>query len=68
MTVAAERALMAKWRKGEIITPEDHITTIDDLDELAAFKAKLTEVGRMTQDTLVAIYRREKQIGRSTHG
>lgn len=68
MTVAAERALMAKWRKGEIITPEDHITTIDDLDEIAAFKAKLTEVGRMTQDTLVAIYRREKQIGRSTHG
>lgn len=68
MTRAAEQSLMAKWRKGGIITPEDHITTIDDPDELAAFKAKLIEVGRMTQDTLVAIYRREKQIGRSTHG
>lgn len=69
VTRAAEQALLAKWRRGEIITPEDHVTTIDNADELEAFRSALIKNGRMTEDAQIAIYRRQKQIGQaSTHG
>ncbi len=63
MTRAAEARLMEKVRRGEIVTPEDHITTIDDPAELAAFKAALHANGRMTPDINTACVRREKEIG-----
>ncbi len=63
VTRAAEQALLAKWRRGEIITPEDHVTTIDNADELAAFTDALKRNGRMTDDIRIAALRRQKQIG-----
>lgn len=68
MTASAERALMDKWRRGEAITPLDHITTIDSADELAAFMDALKANGRMTDETRVAAMRREIQIRAATHG
>lgn len=68
MTRAADAELMAKVRRGEIITPEDHIGTIDDADELESFRRKLIEAGRMTADIQTAIYRRQIKIGASAHG
>ncbi len=65
VTRAAEQALLAKWRRGEIITPEDHVTTIDNADELEAFRRALIGNGRMTPDAQTAIYRRQMQIERA---
>ena len=59
---------MAKLRAGETVTREDHVATIDDLAELDAFKAGVTEAGHMTESLLTAIYRRQVQIGAATHG
>jgi hypothetical protein len=63
MTRAAESRLMEKTRRGEIVTPADHVTTIDDVEELEAFRKALIANGRMTEDAQIAIYRRQKQIG-----
>lgn len=68
MTAEAERALYDKMRRGEIITPSDHVMTIDDPDELESFRKALIANGRMTSDTLIAIYRRQLKIGRPTNG
>lgn len=68
MTAAAEARIMAKLRAGETVTREDHVATIDDLAELDAFKAGVTQAGRMTESLLTAIYRRQMQIGAATHG
>lgn len=62
MTAAAERALMEKVRAGQIITPLDHITTIDTMPELTAFTDALKANGRMTDDIRIAALRRQKQI------
>ena len=63
MTREAEARIMAKLRAGQTVTREDHVATIDDLAELDAFKAGVTEAGRMTEALLTAIYRRQVQIG-----
>lgn len=69
MTAAAERAIIDKMRAGQPITVLDHIPTIDDAEELEAFRSALIKNGRMTEDAQIAIYRRQKQIGQaSTHG
>lgn len=69
MTRAAEQALLAKLRAGKTVTVADHIPTIDDADELEAFRAGLIGNGRMTPDLQTAIYRQQIKIGRaSTHG
>ena len=68
MTREAEARIMAKLRAGQTVTREDHVATIDDLAELDAFKAGVTEAGRMTESLLTAIYRRQVQIGAATHG
>ena len=68
MTREAEARIMAKLRAGQTGTREDHVATIDDLAELDAFKAGVTEAGRMTESLLTAIYRRQMQIGAATHG
>lgn len=68
MTAAAEARIMAKIRAGQTVTREDHVATIDDLAELDAFKAGVTQAGRMTESLLTAIYRRQMQIGAATHG
>ena len=68
VTRAAEQALLAKWRRGEIITPEDHVTTIDNADELEAFRKQALKAERMTPELQTAIYRRQIKIGASTHG
>ena len=60
--MTAERDLMDKWRRGEAITPLDHITTIDSADELAAFMDALNANGRITDEIRVAAMRREIQI------
>lgn len=65
MTRAADRALIEKWRRGEIITPEDHVTTIDDTDELEAFRKQAIANGRLTPELQTAIYRRQIKIGAS---
>lgn len=65
MTRAAEQALLAKWRRGEIITPEDHVTTIDNADELEAFRKQAIKAERMTPELQTAIYRRQMQIERA---
>ena len=65
MTAAAEARLLAKLRAGETVTREDHVATIDDLAELDAFKAGVTEAGRMTETLLTAIYRRQVQIAQA---
>ena len=62
MTAAAEARLMAKIRAGETVTREDHVATIDSLAELDAFKRGVAEAGRMTDELLTAIYRRQMQI------
>ena len=59
MTREAEARIMAKLRAGQTVTREDHVATIDDLAELDAFKAGVTEAGRMTETLLTAIYRRQ---------
>ena len=68
MTAAAEARIMAKIRAGQTVTREDHVATIDDLAKLDAFKAGVTQAGRMTESLLTAIYRRQMQIGAATHG
>lgn len=65
MTRAAEALLMEKVRRGENVTPEDHLTTIDHPDELAAFMEALKANGRLTDDIRIAGLRRQKQIGAS---
>ena len=60
---AAEQAIIDKMRRGEPITPEDHIATIDDAEELAAFMEAIKANGRMTDGIRVAGLRRQKQIG-----
>lgn len=62
MTAEAERELMQKHRRGEPITPEDHITTIDDLDELEGFRMGLRDYGTLTVELTQAIARRKAQI------
>jgi hypothetical protein len=62
MTGAAEARIMAKIRAGQTVTREDHVATIDDLAELEAFRAGVTEAGRMTADLLTAILRRQVQL------
>jgi len=64
MTAAAEQALIAKWRKGQNVGPEDHVTTIDDLDELEGFRAALAGAGTLTTDLMQAIQTRKAQITR----
>ena len=64
MTRAAEQELLTKWRKGKIIGPADHITTIDDLDELEGFRAALAGAGRLTTDLMQSIQTRKAQIER----
>jgi hypothetical protein len=64
MTAAAEQALIAKWRKGQNVGPEDHVTTIDDLDELEGFRSQLAASNRLTTDLMQAIQRRKAQIER----
>ena len=65
----AEAAIRAKLSRGEAVTPLDHLTTIDDPKELAAFVAALKSNGRMTPEINTAALERQKQIGRaSTHG
>lgn len=71
MTRAADRALLADWKAGKLRTREahliGHVGTIDHPDELAAFSEALKRNGRMTDDTRIAILRREMQI-RATLG
>lgn len=62
MTVAAERTLMEKWRRGQPIYPVDHVPTIDDLDELQAFMDGLKANGRMNDETREACLRRQRQL------
>lgn len=64
MTRAAEQELLMKWRKGQPIGPADHITTIDDLDELEGFRSQLAASNRLTTDLMQAIQRRKAQIER----
>lgn len=64
MTRAAEQELLMKWRKGQPIGPADHITTIDDLDELEGFRAALAGAGTLTTDLMQAIQTRKAQIER----
>lgn len=64
MTAAAEQALIAKWRKGQNVGPEDHVTTIDDLDELEGFRAALAGAGTLTTDLMQAILARKSKIER----
>lgn len=64
MTAAAEQALIAKWRKGQSIGPEDHVSTIDGLDELEGFRSQLAASNRLTTDLMQAIQRRKAQIER----
>lgn len=64
MTRAAEQAILAKLRANQPITAEDHIPTIDDADELEAFRTGLIANGRMTPDLQTAIYRQQIKIGR----
>lgn len=68
MTRAAESRLMEKTRRGEIITPEDHVTTIDNADELEAFRKQALKAERMTPELQTAIYRRQIKLGAATHG
>lgn len=62
VTREADQALIRKARRGEVITPEDHIATIDSLDELEGFRRGLAEAGRLTADLLQAIARRKARI------
>ena len=64
MTAAAEQALIAKWRKGQNIGPEDHVGTIDGLDELEGFRSQLAASNCLTTDLMQAIQRRKAQIER----
>lgn len=64
MTAEAERELMQKHRRGEPITPEDHVATIDDPDELEGFRMGLRDCGRLTVELTQAIARRKVQIAR----
>jgi hypothetical protein len=63
MTREAEQELLRKARRGEAITPEDHITTIDSAAELEAFRSGLAQSGRLTTDLMQAIARRKNRIG-----
>lgn len=62
MTRAAEARLMEKVRRGEIVTPLDHIATIDTMAELSAFTDALKTNGRMTHEIRIAAMRRQQQI------
>lgn len=59
-----EDAIKAKMRRGEQITPFDHVLTIRHPQELAAFRAGLVENGRITPEIQAAIYQRQKELGR----
>ncbi len=63
MTRAAEALIYEKVRRGEIITPIDHITTIDTPEELDGFVFSMKANGRWTDETNTAVLRRRKQIG-----
>lgn len=63
MTREAEARIYEKVRRGEIITPEDHLTTIDTVEELEAFRAGLIANNRMTPEAQTAIYRHQIKIG-----
>lgn len=60
----AEDAIREKWRRGEQITPLDHVLTIRHPDELSAFRDGLVERERMTPEIQAAIYQRQKELGR----
>lgn len=62
MTYEADQALLRKARRGEPVTAEDHITTIDSLEELESFRRALAEAGRLTVDLLQAIARRKARL------
>lgn len=66
--MSAEAALLAKLRRGEAITPLDHIPTIDGLEELEAFRKALIDNKRMTPDIQTAIYRHQNRLGTATRG
>lgn len=59
-----EQAIKEKWRRGEQITPFDHVLTIRHPQELDAFRACLVENGRITPEIQAAIYQRQKELGR----
>lgn len=65
MTRAAEQALLAKSRSGQPITAEDHIATLDHIEEVDAFRAGLAECGRLTENLIQACARRKVQIART---
>lgn len=62
MTHEADQALLRKARRAEPVTPEDHITTIDSLEELEGFRKALAEAGRLSADLLQAIARRKTRL------
>ena len=72
MTRAADRQLLADWKAGRFQTREAHLVahvgTIDSAEEMSGFIDQARKAGAYTGDVQIAVLRRQKQIGASTHG
>ena len=59
---SAERALLAKSRRGEEITFDDKLSVIDTLADVNAFREGLRNSGQWTNEAVEACARRKVEI------
>jgi hypothetical protein len=61
----AERALLAKSRRGEEITFDDRLSVIDTVDDVNWFRDGLRDSGNWTTEAIAACARRKVEILRA---
>jgi hypothetical protein len=61
---SAERALLAKSRRGEEITLDDKLSVIDTVGEVDGFRDALRDGGNATPEALAACARRKVALQR----